>query len=136
MSWLINDLNRRILFMELVQTPDTTGDAVQTYKQVARCWAGCKPVGTSAGSYVRNVQVEDAPTHTFKVRRNTRAGIDVYGAGVVKSENFIFLLGGNQPTVGRVFRILKASNAAEADEYLEILAKEIGQLDTTKGVIR
>jgi len=136
MAHLINKLNRRIQFLEQVQDPAADGSLTQTYKQVAVCWAGLEPVGTSAASYVRNVQVGDAPTHKFTVRRNTRAGVDVYGEGVVKSTNFVFLLMTSSPAVGRLFRILTAANVGETDESLEFLAKEMGQLDAQRGIIK
>ena len=122
--------------MEQVQDPTATGGLAQTYKQLARVWAACEPTGTSAASYVRNVQVGDAPTHKFTVRRSRPMGVDTYGTGVVKAENFVFLLSGQTPTVGRLFRILSAANAGEADEYIEFLAKEMGLLDTQRGIVK
>lgn len=136
MTWLASKLNRRILFLEQAQDPNSAGGLTQTYKQLAKCWASCEPVSTSAGSYVRNVQVEDAPTHKFMVRRSVPAGVDTYGEGVVKSTNFVYLLTGNTPTTGRLFRILAASNDGEVDETLSFLAKEMGVLDTQKGIIK
>lgn len=136
MALLINKLNRRILFLEQAQDPSAAGGMKQTYKQLHRCWAGCEPVGTSAASYVRNVQVGDAPTHKFTVRRSLPAGVDVYGDGVVKASNFVFMLSGNSPTSGRLFRILSAANKDEADESIEFLAKEMGALDAQRGIIK
>lgn len=135
MTWLVNELNRRILFMEQTQVPNSEGGLTQTYKQLAKVWANLKPVGTSVGSFVRNVQVGDVPTHKFKVRRNRAMGVDTYGTGFVQADTFVFLLGDNSPTVGRLFRIMSASNENENDEAIEFLAKEMGQLDTTRGVI-
>lgn len=136
MTWLVTTLNRRILFLKQQQDPNTAGGLTQTYKQLARVWAGIKEVGTSAGSFVRNVQVDDAPTHKFTVRRSIPMGVDTYGTGFVKATNFVFLLSSNTPTVGRLFRILSAANVGESDEYIEFLAKEMGMLDTQKGIVR
>lgn len=136
MTWLVNKLNRRILFLAQVQTPNEAGGATQTYTQLARVWAGVEPVGTSAASYVRNVQVEDAPTHKFTVRRSIPMGVDTYDTGFVKSTNFVFLLGSASSTVGRLFRILTAVNVGENDESIEFLAKEMGQLDSQKGIVK
>lgn len=136
MTWFASKLNRRILFLEQVQDPNSAGGLTQTYKQLAKCWAGMEPVGTSAVSYVRDVQVADAPTHRFTVRRSLPAGVDTYGSGVVKATNFVYLLSGNTPTTGRLFRILSASNDDEHDETISFLAKEMGVLDTQKGIIK
>lgn len=136
MTYLLNILNRRILFLEQTQVPNTAGGLTQTYRQLVKCWAGCEPVGTGAAAYVRNVQVEDAPTHKFTVRRSVPGRLDFYGNGVIKSTNFVFLLSNNSPAVGRLFRILKPTNVGENDEYIEFLAKEIGELDAQRGIIK
>ena len=136
MAWLVNKLNRRILFLAQVQTPNAAGGATQTYRQLAKVWAGVEPVGASAASYVRNVQVEDAPTHKFTVRRSVPMGVDIYGTGFVTSTNFVYLLSGNTPTTGRLFRILTAVNVGENDESIEFLAKEMGQLDTQRSIVK
>lgn len=135
-AWLVDKLNRRILFLAPVQTPNAAGGATQTYKQLAKVWAGFEPVSTSAGSYVRNVQVEDAPTHKFLVRRSVPQGVDIYGTGFVKSDNFVFVLTNSATSEGRLFRILSASNSKEIDESIEFLAKEIGMLDGQRGIIK
>jgi hypothetical protein len=138
MTWLVDRLNRRIMFLEPMQKPSDNGGLAQTYRQLGKgpVWAEVKPVGTSAGSYVRNVQIEDAPTHSITVRRSVPMGVDIYGTGFVKADNFIYLLSSNSPSVGRLFRILSASNIDEADESISFLVKEIGQLDTQKGIVR
>lgn len=135
MTWLVNRLNRRILFLSQIQTPNAAGGAEQQYKQLAKVWAGCEPVGGSAGSYVRNVQIEDAPTHKFTVRRSIPMGVDMYDTGMVKSDNFVFLLSTHTPTTGRLFRILHPTNVGEADEYIEFLAKEMGQIDAQRSIV-
>jgi hypothetical protein len=136
MTWLASQLSRRILFLVPTQTPNAAGGLTQTYKQLARVWAGVKPVSMSAGSYVRNVQIGDAPTHEFTVRRSIPMGVDTYGTGFVKADNFVFLLSSATPTVGRLFRILSAANVDEIDESIKFLAKEIGQLDAQKGIVQ
>lgn len=137
MTWLASKLNRRIQFMKQEQTADAvTGGFKQTYKSLGIAWAGIEPLSVSAAAYVRNVQIEDAPTHKFTVRRNKAADIDIYGDGIVKADYFIFLLSNNIPTTGRLFKILTAMNVDERNEQLQFLAKEIGMLDTLLGVIK
>lgn len=136
MTWLINELNRRIMFLEQVQEPQADGSMRQGYRQLLKVWASVKPVSTSAASYVRNVQVGDSPTHQFKVRRSVPAGVDTYGDGVLKSTNFVFLLTTASPMQGRLFRILTAANVDESDECIQFLAKEMGQLDVQRSIIQ
>jgi head-tail adaptor len=136
MTWLSARLNRRIQFMQQTQVPVDDGGIRQTYEVIVpKVWAGMVPVSVSAGSYVRNVQVADAPTHKFTVRKNKTAGVDIHGDGAVKTDHFVFLLSVNAQTTGRLFRILTAMNVEEKDEYIEFLAKEMGTLDTTRGVL-
>lgn len=137
MTWLVDRLNRRVQFMEQVQEPNaTTGGYTQKYRVLSKVWSGCEPVGTSAAAYVRGVQINDAPTHKFTVRRSIPQGVATAEVGGhVKSDNFIYLLSTHQPQSGRLFRILTASNNLEQDEYIEVLAKEMGVLDTREMII-
>lgn len=135
MTWLVNELNRRILFLRQEQQPNaTTGGARQVYRQLVKVWAGVKELSPGAANYVRNVQTGDAPTHKFTVRRSVPAGVDTYGEGVVKADNFVYLM--SSANVGRLFRITSAANIGEADEYLQFYAKEMGQIDVKQGIIQ
>lgn len=136
MTWLSAKLNRRIQFMKQEQEASSTGGFKQTYKVLEIVWAGIEPISISAAAYVRNVQIEDVPTHKFTVRKNRPANIDIYGDGVVKANYYVFLLNSNIPMTGRLFKILTAMNVDEQDEQIQFLAKEMGMLDTLTGVIK
>lgn len=135
MTWLVDKLSRRIEFMQQEQTAASDGSYTQQYKVLAKVWAGCEPLSANAAKYIRGVQVEDGPTHKFTVRRSIPMGVDVYGTGFVKADNFIFLLSTHQGTIGRLFRILTAANNMEQDEFIEVIAKEMGSFDTSRGVM-
>lgn len=136
MTWLSAKLNKRIQIMKQEQEASSTGGFKQTYKSLEIIWAGIEPVSVSAAAYVRNVQIEDAPTHKFTVRKNKAANIDIYGEGIVRADYYVFLLNTNIPTTGRLFKILTAMNVDEQDEQIQFLAKEMGMLDVLTGVIK
>lgn len=136
MTWLSAKLNKRIQFMKQEQVASSTGGFKQTYKALEIVWAGIEPISISAGAYIRNVQIEDAPTHKFTVRKNESANINIYGEGVVRADYYVFLLNTNIPITGRLFKILTAINVDEANEQIQFLAKEIGILDTLTGIIK
>lgn len=135
MTFLVDILSRRVEFMSQDQEPNSDGGYTQKYKKLAGAvWAGCKPLSASTASYIRSVQTGDAPTHLFTVRRSVPMGVATgEEGGVVKSDNFIFLLTSNSGTTGRLFRILTSQNVGEMDEYIEIMSKEMGQFDTSRG---
>jgi len=136
MTWLSDKLSRRIQFMRGEQIPNAAGGSTQTYKPLVKVWAGVAQISESAAAaYIRNVQIKDTPTHKFTVRYCLMIGMTSEGGGYIRADNFIFLLSRNSDSVGRLFKIITARNVREADEYVEILAKEMGQLDTLKGVV-
>ena len=118
------------------QTPNSDGGYTQQYKNLAEVWAGVDPISASAAKYIRSVQIGDAPTHKITVRRSLPMGVATAEAGgFVKADNFIFLLSTTKGTIGRLFRIDAAQNVGELDEYLEVMVKEMGQFDTSRGVM-
>ena len=136
MTWLVDRLSRRIEFMTQEQTPATDGSYTQQYKVLGKVWAGFEPLSANAAKYIRGVQTEDGPTHKVTVRRSIPMGVaTVEQGGYVKGDNFIFLLSVHQGTIGRLFRILTAMNNLEQDEYLEVIVKEMGLFDTSRGVM-
>jgi len=136
MTWLSAKLNKRIQIMKQEQEASSTGGFKQTYNALGIVWAGIEPISVSAAAYIRNVQIEDAPTHKFTVRRNVAGNIDIYGEGIIRADYYVFLLKTNIPTTGRLFKILTAMNVNEDDEQIQFLAKEMGMLDTLTGVIK
>ena len=136
MTWLIDKLSRRIMFMQQDQEAALDGSYTQKYKALGKVWAGLEPVSASSAAYVRGVQINDTPTHKFTVRKSIPMGVATAEVGgFVKSDNFFFLLSTHNPQTGRLFRILGAANNAEQDEYIEGLAKEMGVLDVSRGVM-
>jgi hypothetical protein len=122
--------------MQQEQLDATDGSYTQKYKALAKVWAGVDPISASAAAYIRGVQINDSPTHKFTVRRSVPMGVATAEVGgFVKADNFIFLLSSNPGTVGRLFRILAAANNMEQDEFIEIMAKEMGTFDTSRGLL-
>ena len=122
--------------MQQEQESASDGSYTQKYKALGKVWAGLEPISASAAAYVRGVQINDAPTHKFTVRKSIPMGVATSEVGgYVKADNFIFLLSTHNPQTGRLFRILGAANSMEQDEFIEGLAKEMGVLDTSRGVM-
>ena len=122
--------------MQQDQAAATDGSYTQKYKVLAKCWAGLEPISSTAAAYIRGVQINDNPTHKFTVRKSIPQGVATSETGgFVKSDNFIFLLSTHAGTTGRLFRILAAANNMEQDEFIEIVAKEMGVFDTSRGLM-
>lgn len=143
MTWLINKLTKRIIFMKGEQIPDPlTGGARTTYEPLVTVWAGIAPLGihTVYSAYIRAVQIMETATHKITVRRNPSIGVVAEGeSGVIKADHFIFQLSSQTPNTGRIYRIIAAAGVTTSgigeETHYDILVKELGILDTGRGVI-
>ena len=122
--------------MQQDQTAATDGSYTQKYTPIGKVWAGVEPISSTAAAYIRGVQINDNPTHKFTVRKSIPQGVATAEVGgFVKADNFIFLLSVHAGTIGRLFRILAAANNLEQDEFIEIIAKEMGVFDSSRGLM-
>ena len=136
MTWLVDKLSRRIQFLQQEQIPQSDGGYKQAYKKFGKVWASLEPISPGTAKYIRGVQVSDEATHKFVVRKSVPMGVCTAEiGGYVKADNFFVLLSTHSPQTGRMFRILGASNNMEQDEYIQGVAKEVGVIDTERGVI-
>ena len=144
MTWLAPKLNRRVTLQQPIQDPDNfTGGYDRDYADLITVWMGVKPFGIKNmnAAYVRGVQIETIPTHTFIVRFNSVSNLgkaftkgfdDSYDSIAdlipVKKDIFLYLKGG--VTKGRRFKTLNANLVDERTEYMEILVQEIEEVGT------
>jgi len=139
MTLLRHKLRERVQVRTPVQSPNDDGGFDRSYTTMATIWAGFKAV--KKGFYVRGVQVEEAATHEFLMRRTA---IDTLGGGYsqgfssgfstgyhdlshIKSNCFLFVQRGST-TKGRLFRIHEFEDAKERREYYKIRAEEIEEV--------
>lgn len=77
MSWLTPKLRHRIQLLVPVRVPNAQGGFDRGYRRLLTVWAGISDA-TKFGmlmQYVRGVQVDEATTHEFTVRKVALAGI-------------------------------------------------------------
>ncbi len=129
----------RFQVREPVQTPDpVTGDFTTKFRTLATVWGDMDPVSGGgnkltagaglAGRFVRDVQVEEQPTHTIRMRNIPTLGIT--RSGLAKNVYLAVTDGANGL---REFEIMSVTELAERGGYLVIVAKErrkIAPVDT------
>jgi head-tail adaptor len=139
MTWLANKLRHRVDIVKPVQTPNaTTGGSDRTYSVQATVWAGFSAIETVGGVralWERNVQVgdEDAPTHKFKMRRNSKLGIDFLGA-VPKLQGTYWIRLKTENGKARLFRIRGVRDAKERGIMVDVYVNEQEEVESQKPI--
>lgn len=121
MTWLTPRLNRKIDLCKPVQEPTSDGGFVRDYEIVMTMWAEIVPL--RALTYIRGVQIDEAITHKFIVRKIAVESMGNATLNELKGNYFIFL---RESTVmkGRRFAIKNILNYKEKNEYYEIFVEE------------
>ena len=120
---LFADLTKRIQLREVENVAVASGGVETSYTVRATVWGAIKPLPTAIylGFYVREVLVQNQPTHTIRLRINTELGITRQGL-----QGNMFLYSEDGPgSKGRSFRILSSIDRQDRGLEVEILAQEI-----------
>ena len=121
---LYASLTKRIEIREVSNVPDVVKGLIETtYIIKSTVWGSVNPLSTKHASsvFIRDMQVENVPTHIIKIRVNKKRGVTRQGL-----QGNMYLYVKDNDKEGRSFRILCPIDEQDRGIELNILAKEMG----------
>lgn len=120
---LYTDLTERIEIREVSNDPSISGLIETTYTIKATVWGAIKPLPFSfqLGSFIRDAQTENTPTHVVRMRVNKELGVTRSG---LQGNMFLFVK--DTEKGGRSFRILSPIDKEDRGIELTVIVKELG----------